>query len=236
MVGMAVWRQIEAGTVKCLLQLQAATLKDGVTFHLFIAQGDALVSRARSRLATGFLMTTAPRFDALLMIDGDVLFNPNEALRMAKRAHHLGVVMGGMYVTRSNPPQPASQLPVGVPVTFAPGAEPVEAPYVAGGFMAIPRTVLERVKPDVEMSCEGSDLDFLNYFGPFMHESVYLGEDYSFCLRARRAGCRVYLDPSVALKHVGDHAYGLSDLLERRPADGPVTLTLDAERHLTATR
>jgi GT2 family glycosyltransferase len=34
-----------------------------------------------------------------------------------------------------------------------------------------------------------------------------VGEDYSFCVRARRAGFKVWVDPTVKVKHHKDTIY-----------------------------
>src|SRR5262249_14973037 len=39
----------------------------------------------------------------------------------------------------------------------------------------------------------------------------YLGEDYAFCERARRAGFPILIDTRVRLFQIGDHGYGWED-------------------------
>lgn len=39
------------------------------------------------------------------------------------------------------------------------------------------------------------------------------GEDWSFCKKARRAGCEVWVDPAFELGHYGDYSYSLKDFL-----------------------
>ncbi|MGH7172711.1 MAG: class I SAM-dependent methyltransferase, partial [Gemmataceae bacterium] len=53
------------------------------------------------------------------------------------------------------------------------------------------------------------------YFAPMVagegEQAWYLGEDYSFCERARRCGFRVMADTTIRLWHVGSHRFGWED-------------------------
>jgi hypothetical protein len=44
----------------------------------------------------------------------------------------------------------------------------------------------------------------------------YLGEDYSFCERARQCGYKIMADTSIRLWHIGSYAYGWEDAGEER--------------------
>ena len=45
----------------------------------------------------------------------------------------------------------------------------------------------------------------------------YLGEDYSFCERARQCGYKIMADTSIRLWHIGEYAYGWEDAGPARP-------------------
>jgi GT2 family glycosyltransferase len=38
-----------------------------------------------------------------------------------------------------------------------------------------------------------------------------ISEDYSFCMRAREAGFKIWIDPRLTLVHLGTYGYGMSD-------------------------
>lgn len=42
------------------------------------------------------------------------------------------------------------------------------------------------------------------------------GEDWSFCKKAHRAGCEVWVDPSFELGHYGDYSYGFRDFMAQQ--------------------
>lgn len=42
------------------------------------------------------------------------------------------------------------------------------------------------------------------------------GEDYSFCIKAKRAGVEIWCDPHFELLHFGDYQYGIRDFIYQR--------------------
>jgi hypothetical protein len=63
------------------------------------------------------------------------------------------------------------------------------------------------------------------YFQPLIVDDgdgdhAYLGEDYSFCERARRCGYKIFADSTIRLQHIGLYGYSWEDLggsLQRFP-------------------
>lgn len=49
-----------------------------------------------------------------------------------------------------------------------------------------------------------------------IRRSTFLGEDYSFCRKAREAGCEIWVDPSFEVRHHGDYPYTRLDWLAYR--------------------
>jgi len=203
--------------------------------------GDALISRTRSQLATKFI--TEPEltdFDVMVILDDDVQFWPDDLYKLTRLAREKQEPVGGIYVTRSREPHPASMFWPGQSITFGPGQEPVTVRYLATGFMAIPKRVIETVLthpgfetvhgPERIVYCEQGvgDIPMYDFFRPFcINEGPtlqragynvddkrvhYLSEDWAFCERARQCGFQIWADPSIILQHRATVSVTVADL------------------------
>ncbi len=193
--------------------------------------GDALISRTRSQLATKFL--TEPQLadcDVMVIIDDDVQFRPEDIKKIVAGARETQSLYGGVYVTRSREPHTACLAYPGQQMTF--GAEvggPVPIRYLATGFMAIPRSAVEAIlaHPGFEtvhgtepvVYCEQGVGSFpmYDFFRCFEIKEDdgrihYLSEDWAFCERARQCGIEVYADTSIILSHRAVVSITVADL------------------------
>lgn len=180
---------------------------------------DAAVDRARSQCATEFLRSDA---DVLIQIDSDIVFNPEDAIRICEAAMERDVV-GGVYVTRGKGKfaYPTSLVGNNRRVEYGNDSTPVKALYLAGGFHAVHRRVFERLAKDEEhmplLNAYEENGQFYPFYIPTWTNGprglFYLSEDWALSHRAREAGFGVWIDPSIRLLHLGQHAYRLEDML-----------------------
>ncbi len=211
-IGGAIWRTAETGYWKCLRPV----LNQLDAFHMPIL-GDALVERARSTCATLFLTTDA---DVLMSIDSDIVnFTPEHVQTVCEGAEEHGVV-SGLYVTRGTPvsnPRPSVVPQNGVEINLR-EPELVEMRWLPQGFIAVHRRVFEEMKKTLPVLHElkGGMWPFYQTFEFDDPDEgrILLGEDWAFCERARQAGFKSYLDPSVTVGHVGSYIYTIKDLGE----------------------
>ena len=211
-IGGAIWRTAETGYWKCLRPV----LNQLDAFHMPIL-GDALVERARSTCATLFLTTDA---DVLMSIDSDIVnFTPEHVQTVCEGAEEHGVV-SGLYVTRGTPvsnPRPSVVPMNGVEINLR-EPELVEMRWLPQGFIAVHRRVFEEMKKTLPVLHElkGGMWPFYQTFEFYDPDEgrILLGEDWAFCERARQAGFKSYLDPSVTVGHVGSYIYSIKDLGE----------------------
>lgn len=230
-IGSVVWRAEEEGHSQAMRQLWVALTKQGVDFTDGTVVGDALVSRARSIVASSFLRSDA---DVLLSIDSDIWFRPQDALRISEMAMSMDVV-AALYMTRNMATQPALMLPEGEEVIFSADSKLTKVPFVSTGFVAVHRRVFETVRRDLPLchkgwSDRGADTSFWPFYMPFTipwegDEHMYLSEDWAFCQRARDAGFDCWLDPSIRLGHMGQTMFTLEDLI-RYPKPPPKVIKL----------
>jgi len=215
----AMWNLQELVNKKPDIQLEKATVR-----------GDADVGRARNIAASAFLKSGA---DVMLTIDGDIWFQPEEALSLCQKCLNGYNIIGGLYMTRGlRRVQPAQLINLGQEVTLQPGEKPVVVKYLATGFMAVHRKVFEKLTkhPEVKLCMKTTPNPFYTFYLqktiPWPNDkNLYLSEDYAFCNRAAEMGFKVYLDPTVRLGHVGHYSYRIEDMVEVHIKPCPIRLT-----------
>lgn len=187
-------------------------------------KGDALIERARSRCAS-FFLDRPEKEDVLFFVDHDVAFEPEDVNKIVDHIMDGKDIVGGMYVKKTAEAENNVVLFEGQEVTFEPQAQPVEVVSLNTGFLAIHRRVfdgiIERTKdypfghPFHVPLCHPSSLRYRPFFQPFNwmigDEPRELSEDWAFCMRARAAGFKIWLDPSIILEHEGKYRYNLFD-------------------------
>jgi len=225
-VGPSIWRQINVRTMSAMM---AAIVNNPSGEHLIWAPiwNDALIGRSRSIMCTEFLKTEC---DVMVIIDDDIVFEWEDFWKIVEGARDTRGIYGGAYVTRSTTPHISSRaIPGSGEQVFAAGPvrRPHEYQYLATGFFAIHRDVLESMKGQeftdaygthrMEEVALGADRPFVPFFSPFTCREEdgrlhYLSEDWAFCNRARQAGARVWVDLSIILQHMGEYPYTVKDL------------------------
>ncbi len=85
------------------------------------------------------------------------------------------------------------------------------------GFMMIKKDVIQKMFDTHPETKYANDLNIDNKFEPFMYalfdciidpdSKRYLSEDYTFCRRWQNIGGEIWLDPRVALNHVGHYTF-----------------------------
>lgn len=218
---------IHPDTVTSIIRETQFAAQNGVDMGLSHHSDDALISRARSRAASKFLLESNK--DVLVMVDRDIAWDAGMAAELAVVAKAKRALVAGLYSARGFG-RVASRMPVPSD-GFVPGGERLlPAEYLATGFLAIPREVLERmvgelcaspIPPDLAIHrcvplMEG-DPPFWDFFRPVsvvvdvpegttdLHE--YLSEDYAMCLRARALGIPAFIWEKPVLRHWGLHPF-----------------------------
>jgi hypothetical protein len=171
--------------------------------------GYSRIDFARSLAATQAL---ADGFDGLLWIDDDVIFRPDDAIRLHQSGEAL---IGGIYAKKGRRELAVHAAPGTTSFTFGPQGGLVEVRYIGTGFLFTHRRVYEAIAPELPVCNEGFGERVVPYFLPFVANSDkglwYLSEDFAFCERARRVGYPILADTRIRLFHVGAHSYGWED-------------------------
>ena len=193
-----------------------------------VKAGDADIGKARSRTASWFL--AEPESEAgsvLLMVDSDTAWQAGDLSMIARRALEHTAVVGGIYSKREFGQGDAFRVADEADGVFVIGEDSlIPAAAVGGGFMAIPRSILEAVAKTLPTVKD----DFVPCFMPFVTSDMeYATEDWAFCFRAREAGFKVFASTYPKLTHEGTYTYRLVDGRARPPQDRTVTFNFDAE-------
>lgn len=161
----------------------------------------SLIYDARNQLAKQAIDNG---FDRVLWLDSDIIFEPDLMIRLANHLNNGLEYISGLYFKRQYPTEPVCFKNI---IQTQDGKELITKASIyedyprdqlfevdATGFGAVMMTVdlLKRVR-------DMYGLPFSPHLG--------LGEDMSFCWRAKQIGAKLYCDSSIKLKHIGSIAY-----------------------------
>jgi hypothetical protein len=184
--------------------------KHGVQIQVGNVSGCSVVSRARNLIAYDFLESDCTD---LMFIDSDITFNAEDVFRlMAWNSDPVKGIVAGIPVARKKGKVYISTLDVDENrhVQMNPMGL-VRALRVATAFMIIRRdvfTTLREAHPEwAYIDDRLQDGKTHSFFDFKSTPEGYVGEDYTFCDRAREAGFEVWIDPTIKLGHMGIHEF-----------------------------
>jgi hypothetical protein len=188
--------------------------------------GQTSIDYARSKMASDAL---DEGFDEIMWIDSDVGFRADDVELL--RSHRLPVV-SGIYPQKGRRALASHLLPETEHLTFGAGGGLIELLYAAGGFLLTHRRVYEAIQEHEQLPyCNGRfDGGFTPYFWPMIVSDGdghwYLGEDFAFSERVRRAGFAVMADTRIRLDHFGLTGYSWEDAGSERPRYATYTFSV----------
>lgn len=218
-VGFPCYKTTNPVTAFALLAMALDFGRDKIRFDMSI--GDAMIYHSRNKIAQLFLDTDAKY---LLMIDDDIIpciGRPNWMRATTQAARNIGdiplqrhvlhrligsgkTLIGGAYFGRQEGAGLMCSAPELAPRvrSYEDNVVPVE--WVATGCMLVHRKVFEDIMqkfPELKATKPGQPFDF---FHPI---SSSMGEDVSFCQRAKKAGHQCHIDLGLPIFHVGYKTY-----------------------------
>ena len=187
-----------------LAQLMPKALSLGVSVQLGHVSGYSIITMARNMLVDQFLKSDCTE---LLFIDGDVIAQPDDILRLLAQS-------GDKDVTAGSYPRRARDKKFFMDLYFNENDElefdgaMMRINRVGTGFMLIRRHVIERIA-EISQKYLGQDGvgEVANVFEFSMLDGKFVGEDYTFCDKARAEGYKVWLDVEISLPHVGTEEF-----------------------------
>jgi hypothetical protein len=192
-----------------LARFAQAAPKHGIDINIGSICGCSVVSRARNLLVQDFIESDA---DYLMFIDSDINFEPDDILRLMAWAQDTkkGIVAGVPRVRDVNKTYIADLDHDENGDLTMNGMGLVRATRVATAFMLIRRDVVTSMiaaHPEWKYFDKRCDKTVPALFDFKLTEEGYMGEDFLFCDRARELGFEVWVDPTIALGHMGVQEY-----------------------------
>jgi hypothetical protein len=191
---------VHMGTMRSLLNDTLELVKRGDRYTLVDDIGNALIADSRGIIATRFWESDC---DELIFVDSDVTWEAGALLKLVDAPVDL---VAGVY--------PARRDPISYPLHYLdkkelwadPETGLLEVKSVATGFMKISRNCIERMiseYPERHFYTSERDKQFYPLFDHVFEDGYKWGEDYSFCIRWRNIGGQVWIDPEIAMGHIG---------------------------------
>ena len=143
-------------------------------------------------------------FDRMLWLDSDIVFEPDLMLRLANILDTGVEYASGLYFKRQYPTEPVCFKTI---TQVQDGKELVTQALVYNDYpkdqlFEVDATGFGAVMLEVDLLRRVRD----KYGLPFSPQ-LGLGEDMSFCWRAKQVGAKLYCDSRIKLKHIGSIAY-----------------------------
>lgn len=207
-VGSVGYSLIEVPHLMSVLALQQL----GVKVHV---QGKhALWEVARSLVASSFVRE--PDVDVLLLVEGDVSFDLEDAIVLCRQAVEYDIVAAACgesardacWIDDEARPHELSEAPI-----------PVRS--VGSGMIAIHRRVLEALRRRSDMpTVQFSEVEAWPFFYPMFldmqGQRVVAGDVQAFCERAREEGFGAYVNVAVKARRVAETAANSLDVFQTK--------------------
>lgn len=141
--------------------------------------------------------------DFLLFIDSDMSWTPQHIANLLKADKR---IVGGLYYKRLFPFGPVVYGYDQTKGTFMPVKQVPERLFqcdgIGTGFLLLTREVIDAFKsPDVRADW-GMPFDPIKVEAPGQSGSYYMGEDLSFCAKAKALGYEIWCDPDTLVGHM----------------------------------
>ena len=186
-IGIPCNRVIKPKTMQSLLELVHYS-SDIELFPIIATEGYTIAENRSYILA----QAVKNGCDYLFFIDDDMVFPPNTLEQLLS---HKKEVIGVPYYSRKLPRESVVVYEDGTEVKGELPDDLFKCQHVGTGIMLIDLSIIK----DLERP----------YFFMQTHEVGFtiMGEDAWFCQQVRKAGHKIWCDPNLEIKHIGDYVY-----------------------------
>ena len=183
--------------------LQVFTLNN-IPFEFKFEVGMSSVALVRNSLARSFMESDCTD---LIFIDDDLGFPPFAFRDLISAGDE---VVAGVYAKKEEEENYAALLKSRPDGTLIIENGMIEADGLPTGFIKIKRTVFEKLKaayPEDKYMDVRYGKEAHNYFGPFIKDGRWYGDDYGFSLKCSEVGIRLWIIPDITFSHHGSKNY-----------------------------
>ena len=186
-VGICAYGGFPPETVASLLSLNARS-KTPLQIHI---AAYTYIHVARTNLLHEAIEAEATH---LMFIDNDMTFPPDAIDRLIAQEKD---IIGGLYKKRIEPHDSVVKIRSENRLIDPPiQSKTYKVDVIGTGFMLINMNVFNRMKPPFFYHGKGEE------FGLKQNELYDLGEDTTFCLKARECGIDIWCDPTLDIGHI----------------------------------
>ena len=183
-----------------LAALMPVALKHGISVRLGHVSGCSIITMARNMLVDQFLESDCTE---LLFIDADVVPQVEDILRLVAQSGDKDVT-AGMYPRRAKDKKFFLDLYFDENEDLEFDGAMMRADRVGTGFMLIRRHVIETLAAKAQKYVGQDGVgQIANVFEFSMADGQFIGEDYTFCDKARAEGYTIWVDVEISLPHIG---------------------------------
>jgi len=198
-------RSLEAGYVKSLMQTVQELNNKGVSYK-WLNSYSSLVHNARETTITGDdnlnpndsgPMHDSVTYKKVFWIDSDITWKPEDFIKLYESDRD---IIAGGYLLQNGETSTihTNQYPAGIPKNVLSKMKAIsEAEAIGFGFVAVKSGVFEKIErpwfgllPQAIQNLKGEQV------------ILSLGEDISWCLKAKHSGFKIHFDPSVKVGHI----------------------------------
>lgn len=180
---------------------------------------NSLINYARAIIAQDFMESDC---DVLFFVDSDLSWEPDGFVRILNAPLD---VIGGAYPVKQKGVKHKFHIRMNGGKVNGSGPIMVETTRVAGGFLKITRSAMEKMQqayPELEANYRGRKIFML--WDTMIMNGEPLGEDFSFSERWIRTGGKIYVDPDITFGHYGREVFEgnfLHDVIEKENEQWP---------------
>lgn len=192
---------VHMGTMRCLFTDLTALTARGDRYTFVDDIGNALIADSRSITATQFYEDSD--CDQLIFIDSDVAWEAGALLKLIDAPKDM---VAGIYPRRKDPIEYAVHYLDKEELWADPETGLLEVKAVPTGFLKLSRECIGKMieaYPEKHLYTADDDKSFYPIFDHIFEDGYKWGEDYSFCIRWRKIGGQVWIDPEIKMGHIG---------------------------------